>query len=219
MKKLLTAICSLALVASMGFGVSSFAELDDEFTGEGTITIEAVDISGTATINTDFTIDPNTDSLATIWSTGAITLVNTSAAPIFYVFSEVNQVGAAVLAETAELFDDALLADATAVAFGAGIVSFDALDARSDAQWTNIGVTLTNTQVWLGDATADVDLFDIYTGEVAGNSLASQYGSAAEYTNEETLTIRTGTSWASAVVITFNIVATFELTAGMITLA
>ena len=230
MKKLLTAICSLALVATMGFGVSAFAELDDTVAGSTTVTIDAVNLSGTAAFTIGYTVDPQAETLAAIWSEDTFTVTNNSAAPIFYVYTSANQVGAAVLNPTPvvepeathEAHDDNLIGDATAIAWAAMPAATD-FSAVTDNQWTNIGITKTRTDWWLGIGAegSRTRIDDIFTGEGAGvntdNILASKYCSGAFADADvatDSLTIRTGTSFASAIEVTINVVITFTLTAG-----
>ncbi|MFA6331242.1 MAG: hypothetical protein WCX32_04485 [Clostridia bacterium] len=228
MKKLLTAICSMALVATMGFGFNAFAELDQDVTGSTTVTIEAVDLSGTASFALGYTVNPQAETLAGIWSASTITVTNTSAAPIFYVYTSASQTGV-VLQDLETPFvepDDGVATDASSISWAAMPAATD-FSAITDEQWTNIGVTKTRTDWWLGDiytpelVEVRTRIEDIFTGEGAGvhsdNILASKWADGAfsgADTITDSLTIRTGTSFASAVVVSISVVITLELTAG-----
>jgi len=226
MKKILTAICSLAIAATSGLSLNSFAELDDVVTGTTTITIDAVDLTGSATFAVGFTVDPNAATLAGIWTGDTVTVTNFSGAPIFYVYTDATSTGAALnTAIPAAAYDDALAADATALAWTA--LATNDYSARADEQWTNMGITATNTDWWLGDITGGTKtlITGIFTGEGTGvvtdNILASKWAAgdpAVPDTATDALAIRTGTSFASALTVGVSVVLTFELTAGTVTL-
>jgi hypothetical protein len=226
MKKLLTAICSMALVATMGFGFNAFAELDDDVTGSTIVTIEAVDLSGTASFALGYTVNPQAVTLAGIWSADTITVTNTSAAPIFYVYTSASQTDVALAAAATGAWDDHDADDATALSWTALPTATD-FSTRTDAQWTNMGITATNSDWWLGDiytpelVEVRTRIEDIFTDEGTGvhsdNILASKWADGAfsgADTTTDVLTIRTGTSFASSVVVDISVVITFELTAG-----
>ena len=226
MKKLLTAICSLAIATSTGLSINSFAELDDVVPGTTTVTIDAVDLTGSATFAVGFTVDPNAATLAGIWSADTVTVANFSGAPVFYVYSDAT-VGTATLntAIPAAAYDDALAADATVIAWTA--LATNDYSTRTDEQWTNMGITATNTDWWLGDITGGTKtlITAIFTGEGTGvatdNILASKWAAgdpAVPDTATDALSVRTGTSFPSALTVGISVVLTFELTAGTVTI-
>ena len=192
MKKILTAAMVLSLCMSMSAGMIAHAERTDTITAlDGAIVITEIDITGTASIVTDFLVDPNA-ALADIWTGADIDVVNLSGAPIFYVFDSVAAVGFPGFLPVA--------------------------NALTDVEWTNIGEARTLAEFWIGSfgaGGAPVELTGIYAGETPGeNVLLSTHVGNGTDADTTTLDIRTGTSWAAATTITLNIVTTFELAVG-----